>query len=83
LHTHNFSQPGFPNDNINTTKGASGPNLNNTSKRPNRKRTRSPKNNKAPSMAGPGYSILKAKKDMEILRKKCNDELLQILEEEQ
>lgn len=34
-------------------------------------------------MAGPGYSILKSKKDMEILRKKCNDELLQVLEEEQ
>jgi hypothetical protein len=34
-------------------------------------------------MVGPGYSILKAKKDMELLRKKFNDELLMVLEEEQ
>lgn len=34
-------------------------------------------------MAGPGYNILKAKKEMEVMRKKFNDELLLILEEEQ
>lgn len=47
------------------------------------RRTQSPKNAKPASMVGPGYSILKAKKEMEMLRKKFNDELLVVLEEEQ
>lgn len=46
-------------------------------------RPRSPKNAKSPSMAGPGYNILKAKKDLEVMRKKFNDELLAVLEQEQ
>lgn len=34
-------------------------------------------------MVGPGYDILKSKKEMDMLRKRFNDELLQVLEEEQ
>lgn len=48
-----------------------------------KRKPRSPKNIKGPPMIGPGYTILHSKKEMELLRKKCNDELLNILEEEQ
>ena len=35
-------------------------------------------------MASPSYNnMVKAKKDMDLLRKRFNDELLQVLEEEQ
>jgi len=34
-------------------------------------------------MAAPGFSSMKAKADMDMLRKHFNDELLQVLEEEQ
>jgi hypothetical protein len=48
-----------------------------------KKRPRSPKSQKGPSMALGGIDILKSKKEMDLLRKRFNEELLQVLEEEQ
>lgn len=80
INTHNLSQPDIPGDYTVSANNRSGPSL---QAKKQRRKPRSPRNQKAPSMAGPGYGILKQKKDMEVLRKKCNDELLVVLEEEQ